>query len=448
MSPSYDLIVIGAGPGGHAVAESTAHLGAKVAIIESTHWGGACTNWGCIPTKALLACSKAYSQLGKLKRMGIKTEASFDYAGFKKHQAQVVRVSRLGVQKSLQSAGVEMIEGHGKILAPDQVEVSKPDSSKEILEAKHIVLAWGSEPFVLPGIKIKNRVLTSDGILALEELPTSLVIVGGGVIGCEFATFFAELGTQVTIVELFDQILPYEEIETAEFVQKELEKLGITIHVGTKMETVNQTASQVLLTATKQANKLEIPADYALMCIGRRPKLHKEELDQLGINYSPKGIEVDQNQQTNLPGIYAIGDVTGGILLAHRASHQGKCLANQLFGDKALTYTDQALPSCVYTHPNVARVGQTEKQLKESGQDYEVIKNEYGANAIARAEILGNGYVKMLFVADKLAGATIIGYDASELIASLALAVSQGLSKQDLQNWIIAHPSLSEIMVI
>ena len=443
----YDLVVIGAGPGGHAAAEHASRLGARVAIVERDKWGGVCTHCGCIPTKALLACSGMYTKTGKIKRMGISIDGiSVDYSTIKRHQQQMVRVSALGVRKTLDDAGVERKEGEGLILSPGEVEVASTDGTKYHLRTRNIVIAWGSEPAVISGIEISGRILNSRDFLALEKLPRSAIVVGGGAIGVEFATFMAELGTKVTIVELLDQILPAEEEEAAQLLTGELKKIGINVHTSTRMESLTDTGDGVMLRSTHENRIQEIVAENALICVGRRPLLRTEELDRLSISYDRNGIIVDDHQMTNIDNIFAIGDVTGGILLAHRAMAQGRAVAGNLFGDGPVKYREDIIPSVVYTHPNVARVGLTEKKALEQGMKIDVKKVEYGGNIIARTGLMGNGFVKTLFSDERLIGVTIVGDGAGELIAPMSMAVANGMGKRELRNWIIPHPTLSELL--
>jgi dihydrolipoamide dehydrogenase len=445
----YDLVVIGAGPGGHAVAENASRLGARVAIVEKDKWGGVCTHCGCIPTKALLACSRGYTETRKLKRMGISTNGiSADFHGMKRHQNQMVKVSSSGVRKTLEDAGVERKEGEGFILSPDEVEVVSSDDTKDHLKTKNIVIAWGSEPAVIPGIEISGRILNSRDFLALRKLPGSAIVVGGGAIGVEFATFMAELGVKVTIVELMNQILPAEEKDAAQLLTGELKKIGIDIYTSASMKSLTDTGDGVMLKLTHENQTQEIVAENALICAGRSPLLRNQELDRLSIQYDRKGIVADDCQMTNIKHVFAVGDVTGGILLAHRAMAQGRAVASNLFGDGSVKYREEIIPSVIYTHPNVARVGLTEEKALEQGLKIEVNKVEYGGNIIARTELMGKGFVKTLFSDGRLVGVTIAGDKASELIAPMSMAVANEMGKRELRNWIIPHPTLSELLCV
>lgn len=446
MSEKYDLIIIGGGPGGLAAAEVAAAKKKRVLIIEKEGWGGTCTNKGCIPTKALLSCSKYYADLKKLKRMGINiSEASIDFPAIKKHQQQIVKVSALGAQKMLTDAGAEIKLGTGEILSPNEIRFTDSKDKSESFSTQNIMIAWGSVPQVLPGINLSERILTSDGILNLNVLPSSIIIVGGSVIGVEFATFFAEMGAKVTIVEILDRIIPLEDQECADLLKQELNRLGVAIHTSTKLENLKDTGSSVVMNAQKDGKQLEINADYALLCTGRKPLLNTEELDKLGIEYTKAGIKVNENMITNIVGIYTVGDVTGGMMLAHRAMQQAKFAVEHILGGDDLTYNEDFIPSVVYSHPQIARVGYTQKRAEDEGLSIEVVKSLYSANIIARAELMGQGFVKAIFHQNKLIGATIVGEDAAELITPLTLAVSNEMTKKQLRNWVLPHPTLSEM---
>ncbi len=442
----YDIIIIGAGPGGHAAAKHAALCGARVAIIEKNGWGGTCTHRGCIPTKALLTCSRQYANLKKLKRLGITTgNTTFNFAQMKRHQQQMVAVSALGVQKTLKEAGVDLKSGTGKMTSPGEVEWITAEGDVNQLTAENIVIAWGSEPLIPPGLTPSGRILTSNSFLTLDTLPDSLIIIGGSVIGVEFATFLAELGVRVTILEILERLLPHEDEEATTLLAQELVRLDISINTSSRIETLEEIADGVHLTGTHGEKHLELKADYALICTGRKPLLHVDELDRCGILYKPGGISVNEYQTTNVNGVYAVGDVTGGVMLAHRASQQGKSLASRLYGDRSIIYREEVVPSVVYSHPGIARVGLTEKQASERGLKIEIRRIECAANIMARTELKGSGFVKAVFCEDRLAGVTIVGDDAGELIAPMGLAVANSLGKKELKQWILPHPTLSEI---
>jgi dihydrolipoamide dehydrogenase len=274
-----------------------------------------------------------------------------------------------------------------------------------------------------------------------------MIIIGGSVIGVEFATFLAELGVKVTLIELLEQILPSEDEDVSALLKQELTRLGVKIHTSTELRTIHETNDGVEIAVVHGECDTRLTADTALICTGRKPLMDQGQLDRIGIRYDRKGISVDAQHRTNIPGIYAIGDVTGGVMLAHRAIQQGKDLASALFGDGSFIYNEASVPAVVYSHPQIAHVGLTEKQAVRQGLTVEVVKSDYAANIIARTELMGQGFVKMLFDGDKLIGATIVGDAAAELIASMCFAVANGLGKRELNKWIIPHPTLSEALI-
>lgn len=447
MSGKYDLIVIGGGPGGHAAAEHAAHRNVRVAIIEKHLWGGTCTHRGCIPTKALLACSREYRTFKNLKRLGIHVgEISADFLSMKRHQRQMVSLSSLGVQKSLTDAGVEMKTGVGRIISPREVNIISPEGYTDRLNTDRIIIAWGSEPKLPSHITISPHIVTSDGFLMMETLPPSIIIIGGSAIGVEFATFLAEMGVRTTVIEVLDRLIPREEEEASGFLTEKLTRLGVTVHTSTHVETLSDSPQGVHLKARQNSRKIELTADYALICTGRAPVLYNDELNACGISFNEKGISVNERLETCIEGIFAIGDAAGGTMSAHRAIQQGKYVANHLFGDGTVTFSEESIPSVIYTHPNVARVGLTEQQARERGLKIEVRRNDYAANIMARMCLRGTGFVKTIFSEEKLIGVTIVGEDAGELIASMALALANGMGIKELKQWVIPHPTLSEVL--
>ena len=313
------------------------------------------------------------------------------------------------------------------------MKITLPAGVIEHKNGTHLVISWGSEVSPLPSFPFADRIVSSDTLLQMENLPTSLTVIGGGAIGVEFATFFAELGVKVTLVELMDQILPYEDPDIAAFLTGELKKKDIEVHTATTVRKITENEQSTVLEASQADRIFEIVSDYVLVSTGRRPRLSREELDRLGIAYNDRGITVDSHLQTNIPGIFAVGDVTGGILLAHRAAAQGRTVARFLFADPTTRHTDDAIPAVVYSHPPVARVGLTETKANEQGLKIDVRKKEYGTNIIARTELMGNGFVKTLLHQDRLVGAAIAGDQAPDLIASFSLAIANGMTEKDLQ---------------
>ncbi len=448
MSDKYDLIVVGGGPGGMEAAQTAAQKKKRVLIIEKNGWGGTCAHRGCIPTKALLSCSKSYMELKKLKRFGVHVDGtSVDFMAMKKHRDQMVKIAAMGAQKGLADAQVEAKSGTGEILSPCEVQLIEPSGQSQLLETKNILIAWGSEPQFLPDIQTSERIMTSDGILDLTTLPSGMIIVGGSFIGVEYATVFAELGVKVILVELLDRILPQEDEEAAEFLTQELARLGIAVHTSTELISLKESEAGVVMQVRKNSETMEMRSGCALLCTGRNPLLHRTELDRLGIEYSRAGIKVDKNMMTTVRGIYAAGDVTGGLMLAHRAARQAKASVEHMYGGIGNLYNENFIPSVVYSHPQIARVGYTEERARKEGLSIETIRSPYSANIIARTELMGQGFVKAVFHQDKIIGAVILGDLAADLISGLALAVASQLTRKQLRSWVIPHPTLSEIFV-
>lgn len=446
MQDKYDLVVVGGGPGGLAAAEHAAFLKKHVLIIEKNDWGGTCTHKGCVPTKALLSCSKYYADLKKLKRLGVNiSAATIDFTAMKKHQQQMVKIAALGSKKTLDDAHIETKIGNAEIISPGEIKFTDQTGSSQIISAGKIIIAWGSRPQILPGINLSQRILTSDGILNLNVLPRNIVVVGGSFIGVEFATFFAELGVKVTLLELLEHILPQEDQEAADFLNQELKRLGIVVYTSTKLTGIKEADDKVIIKAQKHNEHLELEAEYVLLCTGRKPILNEAELMNSGIEYDRTGIKINKYMMTNIEGIYAVGDVTGGMMLAHRAAQQGKVAAAHITEGTIPDYNENYIPSVVYSHPQIARVGYTPKQAEAEGLSMEIVKSLYSANIIARAELLGQGFIKAIFHNNILIGCTITGDHASELIAPMSLAIANSLSKKQLQTWIIPHPTLSEL---
>jgi len=446
MSDKYDLIVIGGGPGGLAAAEMAAAKKKRVLVIEKNGWGGTCTHRGCIPTKALLTCSKFYTDLKKLKRIGVNVNnVSFDFAAMKKHREQVVKIAALGAQKALADADVETRLGTGEILSPQEVRFMDSSGQNHQLTTDSILIAWGSEPLILKDVQTAERILTSDDILGMTTLPASMIIVGGSFIGVEYATVFAELGVKVILVELLDRILPQEDDEAAAFLNQELARLGIALHTQTALMSLKESSGGVVMQVRKNDETMEMRAGCALLCTGRKPFLLTDQLNRLGVDYTNAGIKIGADMQTNVRGVYAAGDVTGGMMLAHRAARQARCAIENLYGGSEYDYNENAIPSVVYSHPQIARVGYTQKRAESEGFKIEVVKSQYSANIIARTELMGQGFVKAVFQEDKIIGAVIVGDHAADLISPLALAVSNKMTRKQLHTWVIPHPTLSEI---
>lgn len=442
-----DLLVIGSGPGGYSAALTAARLGASVAVVEKGGWGGTCTHRGCIPTKALLAASGRYDGLRNLRRMGIGAAGgTFDFPSIRKHMEQMVRVSALGARKALEEAGVELVQGEARLKSPVEVEIERAGGERETAKARRIVIAWGSRSALPPEWRLSERVVTSSGFLAGKELPEKALVVGAGAIGLEFATFLAELGKDVSVVEFMDQVLPGEDRDVAETLAGELGKKGIRFFTSTRVEVPETVSGTVRLRGNAPGGTVDLEGDLVLVATGRRPNLRTEELDALSIRYDGRGVAVGGNFETSVPGIHAVGDVTGGLLLAHRAMAQGKSLAAGMFGSQPVDYREENVPAVVYTHPGFGRVGLTEGEARRRGLAVDVRKAAFGGNLAARTELAGIGFVKALFHEDRLLGAAVVGPSAGELTGALVLPVTAGMKRRELQSCVLPHPSLIEIL--
>lgn len=447
MSEAFDVIVIGAGPGGYVCAIRAAQLGMKVACVEKRETlGGTCLNVGCIPSKALLQSSEHFEEAQhKLSDHGVSVGAvTLDLARMQARKGEVVGANVKGVEFLFRKNKVTWLKGEGSITAPGTVSVAGKDYS-----AKHIVIASGSESIPLPGVEVdEKQIVTSTGGLELTSVPKHLVVIGGGYIGLELGSVWRRLGAEVTVVEFLDRLVPSMDLEVGKAFERILAKQGIKTKLKTRVMGATTSKKGVSLTLEPAAGGAaeELMADVVLVAIGRRPYVAGLGLDKAGVALDERGrIKVDGHYATNVPGIYAIGDVITGPMLAHKAEEEGVALAEMLAGQKPhVNYG--AIPGVVYTWPEVASVGETEEQLKARGVAYKVGKFPFTANGRARAMGDMDGFVKILAdkATDKVLGAHIIGSDAGTLIAELALAMEFGASAEDVARTCHAHPSLNE----
>lgn len=444
---SYDVIVIGSGPGGYVCAIRCAQLGLKTAIVEkSATLGGTCLNVGCIPSKALLTASDKYHEAGhKLQSMGVKIMTmTLDLPGMMGHKDKVVSDNVKGVEFLMKKNKIDWLKGLGKITAPGKVDVGG-----QSYDAKNIIIATGSDVSTLPGLTIdEKQIVSSTGALKLEKVPKHLVVIGGGVIGLELGAVWGRLGAQVTVVEYLDRILPGMDGEISKEAQKILAKQGMVFKLGTKVTSATPGFGNVKLKLEPAAggSAEEITADVVLVAVGRKPYTEGLGLETVGVAKDERGrIKTDAHFQTNVPGIYAIGDVIAGPMLAHKAEDEGVVLAEMLAGQSGhIDYN--LIPGVVYTHPEVANVGQTEEQLKAAGIQYKVGKFPFSANGRARAMNATEGFVKILADArtDKVLGGHIIGPEAGTLIAEIVSVMEFGGSAEDIARTCHAHPTLEE----
>lgn len=448
----YDVVVIGSGPGGYVAAIRAAQLGLKTACIEKRETlGGTCLNIGCIPSKALLHSSELYAEaLNGMNAHGITLGAvDLDLGAMQDHKSKVVKELTQGIEFLYRKNKVASLKGQGRIAGPGIVRVDLNDGGSRDLATKNIIIATGSDVVPLPGVDIdEQRIVSSTGALALEAVPGHLVVVGAGYIGLELGTVWRRLGAKVTVIEYLDRITPGMDSEVAKQFQRLLSRQGLGFMLGTKVTSVDSSSDRLVVTTepAEGGDAESMKADVVLVAIGRRPYTDGLGLETVGLTTDNYGrIEVDSNLATKIEGIYAIGDVIAGPMLAHKAEDEGVFLAERLAGQRPhINY--EAIPAVVYTAPEVASVGRTEDDLKEAGIDYKVGKFPFSANSRARATGNTDGFVKILADAetDRLLGAHIIGEDAGTMIAEVTLAIEFGASSEDLARTCHAHPTLEE----
>ncbi len=447
---SYDLVVIGGGPGGYVAAIRAAQLGMKVACVEKRgKLGGTCLNVGCIPSKALLHSSELFEEAKHGEKHGIVGKISLDLKAMLARKVDVVENLTKGIEGLFKKNKIDYVLGAAMIAAPGKVGVTTPDSKSLLLNTKRILIATGSEPTPFPGVTIdEKRIISSTGALSLPEVPKKLVIIGAGVIGLELGSVWRRLGAEVTVVEFLDRITPGLDIEISRQFQKILEKQGIIFKLATKVTGVKSSGKDAVVTAEPVAGGKgeEIKADYVLVAIGRRPYTEGLGLKEIGVALDERNrIQVDGHFETNIKGIYAIGDVIAGPMLAHKAEEDGIAAVETMAGQAGHVNYD-LVPSVIYTMPEVACVGKTEEQLKAENVNYKVGKFPFMANS--RARTMGNteGFVKILAdsTTDEVYGVHIIGPQAGTMIAEAAIAMEFKASSEDIARTCHSHPDLNE----
>jgi dihydrolipoamide dehydrogenase len=449
---TYDLIVIGSGPGGYVCAIRAAQLGMKVAVVEKdATYGGTCLNIGCIPSKALLHASELYELAAKdFAAMGIGVGTpKLDLPAMMKFKDKGVDGNVKGVAFLFKKNKIDGVQGTGRIAAPGAVEVKGPDGKTQTLETKAIVIATGSDVAKLRGIDIdEKRIVSSTGALVLDKVPGRLLVVGAGVIGLELGSVWRRLGSEVLVVEFLDRILPGMDSEVCRSFQRVLEKQGIAFRLSSKVTSVasggNKLKAQVEPASGGTGETIE--ADVVLVAVGRVPHTAGLGLEQAGVKTDNKGrVIVDTHYQTNLPGIYAIGDVIAGPMLAHKAEDEGVAVAEIIAGQAGHVNYD-VIPNVIYTYPEVASVGKSEDELKAAGVAYNVGKFPFTANGRAKVNNETDGFVKIVADAktDRVLGVHIVGPDAGNMIAEAAVAMEFGAAAEDIARTCHAHPTLSE----
>ena len=444
---SYDVIVIGSGPGGYVSAIRCAQLGLKTACVEGRDTlGGTCLNVGCIPSKALLHAShQLYEAKHNFAKMGLMADNPVvDWTKMQNYKTEVIDGNTKGIEFLFKKNKIDWIKGWASIPAAGEVKVGDETHS-----TKHIIIASGSESSSLPGIEVDEKiVVTSTGALALDKIPAKMVVIGAGVIGLELGSVYARLGSDVEVIEFLDEITPGMDAEVQKTFQRILKKQGLKFTMGAAVQSVSvkKAKATVSYLKRKKDTQHQVEADVVLVATGRRPFVDGLGLEALGVTLTDRGqIQTDTHYATSVPGIYAIGDAITGPMLAHKAEDEGMAVA-EILAEQAGHVNYDVIPSVIYTHPEVASVGQTEEQLKEVGRDYKVGKFSFMGNGRAKANFAADGFVKILAdtATDRILGAHIIGPMAGDLIHEVCVAMEFGAAAEDLARTCHAHPTYSE----
>jgi dihydrolipoamide dehydrogenase len=465
MADSYDLIVIGAGPGGYVAAIRAAQLGLRTAIVEREHMAGICSNWGCIPTKALLRTAEVYGHMAHAAAYGLKAgDLGFDLPAIVKRSRDIAGQMNNGVQFLMKKNKVDTIWGEATISKPGEIVVSKtkkppvqpqwPGPKNALGEgtyrAKNIIIATGARPRVLPGIEPDgDRIWTYFEAMKPEKMPRSLVVMGSGAIGVEFASFYRSMGAEVTVIELLPQILPVEDAEIAAHARKRFEKRGIRMLTDAKVTKVEKGKTGVKATVELKDGKTEtIAGDYLISAVGVVCNTEGLGLDKLGVELNRGAIKIDPVGRTSVPGIWAIGDVAGPPMLAHKAEHEAVVTVETIAGLHPHPLDRMKVPGCTYCEPQIASVGLTEAKAREAGRDIKVGRFPYAGNGKAIALGEPEGLVKTIFDAKtgELLGAHMVGAEVTELIEGFVVAMNLETTEQELMHTIFPHPTLSETM--
>ncbi|WP_374943349.1 dihydrolipoyl dehydrogenase [Sphingomonas sp.] len=450
MPDTYDLIILGSGPGGYVAAIRASQLGLKVAIVERERLGGICLNWGCIPTKALLRTSEIYHYMTHADAYGLKADnVGFDLGKIVDRSRKVAGQLNAGVKGLMKKNKVAVHEGVGTITAPGKLQVKQGDKTVD-LEAKNIIVATGARARDLPFAKADGeRIWTYRHAMVPKEMPTKLLVIGSGAIGVEFASFYNDMGADVTIVEMLDRILPVEDAEISDFMHKALTKQGIKIVTSAKIEKIQAGAKAATASITGKDGKVET-TDYShvIVAIGIVPNTENIGLEALCVATDRGHIATDGYGATNVPGIWAIGDVTGAPWLAHKARHEGLIAVEKIAGGHPHQMDKANIPGCTYSRPQVASVGMTEAKAREAGYDLKVGKFPFIGNGKAIALGEAEGFVKTVFDAKtgELLGAHMVGAEVTELIQGYVIARQLETTESELMETVFAHPTLSEMM--
>ena len=450
MSETFDLAILGSGPGGYVAAIRASQLGLKVAIVERERLGGICLNWGCIPTKALLRTSEIYHYMQHADAYGLSaTGVSFDLGKVVERSRKIAGQLNAGVKSLMKKHKVTVVEGEGRLTGGTQLTVKTGDQER-VLDATNVIVATGARARDLPGLAADGRrIWTYRHAMVPPEMPTELLVIGSGAIGIEFASFYSDMGAQVTVVEMQDRILPVEDADVSAHMQKVLGKQGMTILTGAKVSDVKPDDSGVSATITTADGKAAFNRySHVVVAIGIVHNIENIGLEALGVTIERQRIAVDGFGRTNVPGLWAIGDVTGAPWLAHKASHEGIVAVEKLAGGDPHPFSIENIPGCTYSRPQVASVGMTEARAKEMGHEVKVGKFPFIGNGKAIALGEAEGFVKTVFDAatGELLGAHMIGAEVTELIQGYVIARQLETTELELQETVFPHPTLSEMM--
>ena len=448
---NYDVIVIGSGPGGYVAAIKASQLGFKTAIIERSEPGGICLNWGCIPTKALLKSAQVYNYVKHSEEYGIFNDnAKVDFEKVISRSREVSATMSKGVQFLLKKNSIELIEGHAKLTSDKKVEVTANDGSKNTYEAKHIILATGARSKQLPNLpQDGEKIIGYRQALSLKKQPESMIVVGSGAIGTELAYFYNSIGTKVTLVEFLPNILPNEDEDVSKQLARSLKKSKIKVMTKSSVESVDTSGDKCIATIKTKKGEEQIEADIVLSAVGVTPNIENIGLEELGIKTENGKIVVDPYYNTNIAGVYAIGDIIEGPALAHVASEEGIICIEKLAGKNPIPLAYNIIPGCVYTVPEVASMGMTEKQAIDNGYDIRVGKFPFTASGKATAANAREGFIKLIFEkkTDSIIGAHFIGMNVTEMISEMVISKKFGIKGKDIMSTIHPHPSMSEAIM-
>ena len=449
---NFDLIVLGSGPGGYVAAIRAAQLGINTAIIEKAELGGICLNWGCIPTKALLKSAQIYNYSKHFDDYGIISNAEIkpDFEKIITRSRNIALAMNKGVEYLLKKNKITVIQGFGKIIDKNSISVQKKDNSEEIITAPQIIIATGARSKNIPAFKQDGKfIIGYREALSLQELPKSMVVIGSGAIGSELAFFYKSLGTDVTLIEFLPEIVPLEDEDVSKQLARSFKKIGMTVMTNTNVKNVEIIDNKCIVNYSDKKGDNQITCDIVLSAVGITTNIENIGLENIGIEVENGKIKTNEYYQTNIENIFAIGDIVGGPALAHVASAEAICCVEKIAGQNPPIVDYNNIPSCVYTTPEIASVGQTEKQIKESGINYKIGKFPFTASGKATAAGNKDGFIKLIFDAqsDELLGAHFIGDNIAEMISEAVILKKLNGKAKDLIKTIHPHPSMSEAVM-